>query len=246
MAYIECEFRTGNLGTPSTFIAIVPEYLGDNAKTLYLLHGLTDSHRSWTRGTSIDRYAHERGMVVIMPDGGRSFYTNMKYGWNYLSYITEELVAYTRSLFRLSDKREDTFVCGNSMGGYGAFKCALTRPDIFGAAVSLSGVMDISERFDKMNEWDVDKRLIWGLDHTVKNTDADLFHLVDKLSGSETKPRLLQICGTEDFLYDANVKFRDFMKDKDFDYTYREGQGEHHWPYWDSQIGSAMDWMIGR
>ena len=78
-----------------------------------------------------------------MPDGGRSFYTDSGEGENYFSYVSSELVEYTRALFPLSRDREKTFAAGNSMGGYGAVKCALTRPDTFGACVTLSGALDL-------------------------------------------------------------------------------------------------------
>lgn len=94
---------------------------------LYLLHGLSDDHTSWVRRTDIDRYAEEWGVAVIMPEVQRSFYCDMTNGPRYFTYIVDELPALCQRLFRVSARREDNFVAGLSMGGYGAMKAALSR-----------------------------------------------------------------------------------------------------------------------
>lgn len=96
---------------------------------LYLLHGLSDNHSCWLRRTAVDRYAEEYGIAVVMPEVQRSFYCDMAHGPAYFTYIADELPQICQRLFRLSDKREDTFIAGNSMGGYGALKAALSRPE---------------------------------------------------------------------------------------------------------------------
>ena len=98
---------------------------------LYLLHGLSDDHTAWSRRTSVERYAESAGIAVVMPEVQRSFYTDMVYGLRYFTYIAEELPALCRRLFPLSERREDTFIAGNSMGGYGALKAALRFPERF-------------------------------------------------------------------------------------------------------------------
>ena len=94
----------------------------DAYPTLYLLHGMSDDYTIWERRTSIERYASEKGIAVVMPDGDLSWYTDMKYGGRYFTFMSDELPAVCRDFFpKMSDKREDTFVAGLSMGGYGAF-----------------------------------------------------------------------------------------------------------------------------
>src|SRR5262245_15620624 len=114
-------------------------------RTLYLLHGRSDDHTAWQRFTSIERYVEGLNLSVVMPAVHRSFYNDMFYGGKYWQFISEEVPAIARDIFPLSADRKDNFAAGLSMGGYGAFKLALTHPDRFAAAASLSGGLDIVE-----------------------------------------------------------------------------------------------------
>ncbi len=210
--------------------------------TLYLLHGLSDDHTIWQRRTSIERYAEEKGIAVVMPAVHRSFYTDMAAGYRYWTYISEEVPARARDMFPLSARREDNFVAGLSMGGYGAFKMALRHPERFAAAASLSGALDIATVRDPALEPEL--RLIFGDLDTIAGSDNDLFHLAAQVAQSDgPKPSLFQWCGTEDFLYGFNVKFRDFVQPLLFDYTYSEGPGDHTWSHWDAQIQNVLNWL---
>ena len=113
----------------------------DAAPVLYLLHGLSDDETIWMRRTSIERYAAQYGLAVVMPNGARSYYADMLRGGKYWTYLSEELPKVMQSFFRISDRREDTFAAGLSMGGYGAMKLALHCPERFAAAASLSGAL---------------------------------------------------------------------------------------------------------
>ncbi len=259
MALIHCNFHSEVLQIASSMYIILPQpgYLsGNNGKNkdevrkkessgypvLYLLHGLSDDHTIWQRRTSIERYVTSMNLAVVMPEVNRSFYTDMVYGQKYWTFISEELPYIIKNLFPISDRREDTFVAGLSMGGYGAFKLALTHPDRFAAAASLSGVMDIAGRIAnrQSDHW----RLIFGEDNEVSGTKDDLFYLVQKVAGSQgPKPKLFQCCGTEDFLYKDNIKFRDFCKTLPIDLTYEEEPGIHEWGYWDKKIQRVLEWI---
>src|SRR3712207_8083321 len=95
---------------------------GAGHPTLYLLHGLSDDDTIWLRRTSIERYAAPLGLAVVMPQVHRSFYADQAYGGRYWSFLSEELPGLVASLFRVSDRREGTFVAGPSVGGHGGFK----------------------------------------------------------------------------------------------------------------------------
>ena len=101
-------------------------------KVVYLLHGLCGNDRSWLDYSMLPAYAAKGDTVYVMPDAGRSFYSNMKYGFDYQRYVTEELPVICRNMFNISAAREDTGIMGCSMGGYGALRCALTHPDSYG------------------------------------------------------------------------------------------------------------------
>lgn len=120
-----------------------PEPGPDGPPVLYLLHGLSDDASAWTRFTSIERYAAAAGLAVVMPEVGRSMYADAPGGAAYFSYVADELPQLVAGAFRVSTRRADTFVAGLSMGGYGALKLALRRPERYAAAAALSAVVDV-------------------------------------------------------------------------------------------------------
>jgi len=136
------------------------------------------------------------------------------------------------------------------MGGYGAFKMALTHPERFTAAASLSGAVDLVEIVrakddDPLNPaWLVGMRTVFGDLSKVPGSKQDLFVLAKKAVRSPIKPRLYQCCGTEDLLYPDNVRFRDAVRKLPLDLTYQEGPGDHNWAYWDKMIQRVLDWMF--
>ena len=219
-------------------------------RTLYLLHGHSDDHTAWQRWTSIERYAEGLNLAVVMPAVHLSFYTDMVHGGRYWQFISEEVPAMVRELFSLSARREDNFVAGLSMGGYGAFKLALIHPDRYAAAASLSGATDINDvvrvkKSDPENkDWIEEMRTVFGDLSKVPGSKHDLLALARKAAKAPVKPRLYQCCGTEDFLYADNLRFRDAVQRLPVDLTYEEGPGEHNWAYWDKMIPNVLGWMF--
>ena len=136
-------------------------------KVVYLLHGLYGDHESWVNNTMLPVYANDYDAVFVMPEAGRSYYTDMKYGYPYFSYLTEELPKIVKSIFNISSKREDTIVIGGSMGGYGALKCALNYPWKYGVCCALSAAcLFLGESLEKANQSGVldcnDFKIIFG------------------------------------------------------------------------------------
>ncbi|WP_421733697.1 alpha/beta hydrolase [Cellulomonas sp.] len=252
MAYLQTHFFSEVLGLSVQADVLLPQpasarQIGvsapparDRHPTLFLLHGLSDDHSIWMRRTSIERYASEHGLAVVMPAADRSFYADMVHGNRYWTYVSEELPALMRSFFPLSDRREDTFVAGLSMGGYGAFKWALDKPGTVAAAASLSGALDVASEFD--TEMGPELRTIFGSVDELRTGGNDLLDLVARADLS-TAPALYQWCGTEDFLYDQNVRFRDRALARGLRLAYTEGPGEHEWSCWDDQIRRVLDWL---
>lgn len=213
---------------------------GEKYPCLYLLHGLSDDYTIWLRRTSIERYAQEYGICVVMPSGDRSFYTDMKYGGQYYTYIAKELPRVIQEFFNVSDRREDNFVAGLSMGGYGALKIGMRECDRFCAAAGLSSVADIGERVKFFRDAAVP---IFGEDLIVPPED-DLLQLARKQNSNPNKPRIFMAVGTEDFLYEDNQKLRTLYEELNYDYTYRETPGAHTWDFWDTQIQNVLKWML--
>ncbi|MDR1145070.1 MAG: esterase family protein [Verrucomicrobiales bacterium] len=215
---------------------------------LYLLHGWSDDETSWLRRTSIERYAAELGLAVVMPRVDLSFYQDTVSGMNYWTYLSEELPALCRAWFPIAADRAHTFAAGLSMGGYGALRLGLARPEQFAAVASLSGVTDIRWATERKSAENAEQgrkiAAIFGARPTVSGTDADLFHLAQQLTVSgRPAPRLYQGCGTEDFLYRENTAFRDHVRALGLDLTYEEGPGAHEWGYWDTMIRRVLQWL---
>ena len=135
---------------------------------------------------------------------------------------------------------------GNSMGGYGAFKLALSRPDLFSAAISLSGVTDIVYIIVECRFWPDVAKNNWGVDYvnTLPNSDSDLYALVRRALGSNSPlPELWQICGTEDYLYEDNIRFRRFMENSYPYYHIHRRQRRTLWDFWDRMLPSVLDYF---
>jgi len=259
MALIHCNFFSEVLGMSTVMDVILPQVSAGQigmdghacdapAPCLYLLHGLSDDETIWQRRTSIERYVSALGWAVVMPNVHRSFYTDMHHGYRYWTYISEEIPRLAESFFRISNRREDRYVAGLSMGGYGAFKLALRRPDLFCAAASLSGALDVADRIEFPSEDDEVARedipLVFGDEASIRGTQHDLLAVAERAVADATPlPRLYQWCGTEDFLYRDNIHFRDHARTLGIDLTYEEGPGSHEWGHWDTQIQRVLTWM---
>lgn len=245
MAFISMRLHSDSLKKAEEVYVIMPEKSSGKVPVLYLLHGLSDDNSIWMRRTSIERYVQEMNLAVVMPDAARSFYTDMQGGGKYGTYISEELPSKICSMFNISEKRQDTFIAGLSMGGYGAFKTALVHPVKYCFAASLSGAIDISEvvRNFSAREGDLKRELelIFGSQDTLEGSIHDLFYLLEKnLKEDIDMPYLYQCCGTEDYLYSGNVRFRDFAVNKGIKFEYEEGPGVHNWAFWDMWIQKVL------
>jgi S-formylglutathione hydrolase FrmB len=177
-----------------------------------------------------------------MPAVNLSYYCDMHYGYDYLTYITKELPEVFSKMFNLSRKKEDNYVAGLSMGGYGAFKVALNYPDNYCMAASLSGNLDIISRIDEYEDKLI--KLVFGSKEEFLGSENDLRHIA-KLRKEENKlPKLYMCCGTEDFLYQNNHDFLAYLNSIDVPVTYEEDKEyAHEWKYWDLKIQRALEWM---
>lgn len=253
MAFFECNIHSDCLGMATTVNVLMPQksatQIGmdgsaaapEGSPVLYLLHGCSDDQSIWMRRTSIERYAATCGIAVVMPFGARSFYNNTSDGSRWWDYISEELPAILPGFFNVSTKREDTFVAGLSMGGFGAFKLALNHPERYAAAASLSGSL--------RNDWlHKGNPALYTADfgplETLPGSPNDLFAMASKVVESGApRPKLFQACGTEDFLYRENIEFRDHLRKIGYENTYVEGPGTHCWEYWDARIQDVLKWL---
>ncbi|REC93598.1 alpha/beta hydrolase [Kushneria indalinina] len=241
MAQLTCRFASQILDVTLSLNAIVPEHAKAPSPVLYLLHGLSEDDSAWQRFSAIERYAESYGIAVIMPQVGRSYYTDMAFGPAWYRFLSEELPVISERLFPISTRREETFVAGLSMGGYGAFKWALREPERFAAAASLSGSLDIvavGQRDTPPPEYP----LIF--DRNPAGTDDDLFALLTRYRTPQPcQPALFQWCGREDFLYEDNLRFKEAAQQSALALEWHDGPGDHQWRYWDRQIQRVLKWL---
>jgi S-formylglutathione hydrolase FrmB len=261
MALVEWHFYAASLGMQRTIDVVLPQSSGgtgaggrnrgdgvspgmrDRIPVLYLLHGWGGDHTVWQRRSSIERYALDRGLAVIMPGTDLGFYSDMKYGYDFWQFFSAELPELVAEFFpRLSTRREDTFVAGLSMGGFGALKLGINCPERFAAAASLSGLTDPLWQYREgrvTGDW----RTIFGEEEELRGSESDLhFKLEELIASGKAMPRFYQTCGTEDALYGINVEFREAFKDR-IDLTCHEEPGGHEWEYWDRNIRRVIDWL---
>ena len=221
-----------------------PAQPGRKFPVVYLLHGLSDDYSMWCRRSSIELYATEYKFAIIMPDGGRSFYTDAVCGENYWSFVAEELPQTAAEFFPIATEREKCFAAGLSMGGYGALKLALRAPERFAAVAGLSSLTDVKRRYNSADTliWRSELERIFGSMDTLAERGNDLFALAEKLAASgKQMPEILSICGTEDFMIADNRDFAGHMKKLNCkNFHYFEYPGTHNWQFWDTHIQDAL------
>ena len=160
MASMTCHYYSSTLGNNIAINVIIPTPQGNEQivdqdvqkqyqyetglPVVYLLHGAYGDFSSWIRYSNIERYAQERCCAVVMASAGNFFYQDMYHGSAYRTFFTEELPVFITSVFPVSSKKEDTYIAGFSMGGYGAWYLALSAPHLYAKAASMSGALDIA------------------------------------------------------------------------------------------------------
>lgn len=210
---------------------------------LYLLHGTYGDEGDWQRFTRIEDYARNHNLAVVMPYAENSCYRNLSSGKDYEVYLTQELPQLIQWMFPVSKKREDTFIGGLSMGGTGAVRLGLTHPEIYGYTIGLSaGVEDIKKSI-RDNDFTV-----WShaySDAELENDPSDDLYLLAKKAMETTgeRTRLYLGVGTEDFLYNDNVRYHEYLDSIGYEHVFSTAPGIHNFDFWDPEIRKAIDWL---
>lgn len=260
MAFMEMKLYSDALGHGVGVNVIIPQHyetmIGMNNgtsdeptfKTLWLLHGLSDDHTIWMRHTSIERYASELGIAVVMPCVDRSWYADTVYGAKYFTFITEELPSTLRKMFRgMSAKREDNFIGGLSMGGYGAVKAAYTYPERYFGCIGLSGAYDIVDMMKNLVSSEC--KYIYGVENAdeLAGGENDVFHLARcAVEAGKELPRTYMWCGTDDFIYSSSQRMDKVFTELGVEHVYEVSEGNHSWGYWDKYIQHGINYVLGR
>ena len=243
------------LHTSENIEFIVPDKGEGPYRVVYLLHGLHGNQGTWNDYTMLPYYSKEYNAIFVIPETGRSFYSDQKYGRKYFTFISEELPRISRRIFNISARREDTAVMGCSMGGYGALKLALSKPEQFGfcgaiasACIYLKPILDgLREDADSYRKRGAEEAEILTDLYAICGGDLeylpenDITALVKNFPAGKPMPTIYAACGTEDSLREENARFRDDMKNTAFDFTYEEWSGDHEWYFFNEALKKTLE-----
>ena len=236
---------------PAEWAAVNP-HLQRPMKTLILLHGYSGLHTDWLYGSLINELSVNYNLAIICPSGENSFYLDgPETGRKYATYIGQELLDYARKTFGLSDRAEDTFIGGFSMGGFGAIHTALQFNHTFSKAFAFSSAL-IMHNIENMKPGDKDfianyeyYKMVFGDLLKMAESPNNPEVLVKQIQGEkDIMPKFYLTCGTEDDLLKVNHDFRDFLKENQVDFEYHEGSGIHNWAYWNDCLVPAIEWLL--
>ena len=262
MSLLHVEFYSQALSSQAHFTAVLPNDVPPLAmdsphykrppKVLVLLHGYSGCESDWTTGSSIRELAAEYNLAVLMPAAGNSFYLNGEAtGTRYADFVGKEVPEFAARAFGLDISRENTWIGGLSMGGFGALHTALQFPECFSKVMALSSALIIHELPEMKPETGnamanyAYYRSTFGDLKTAPTRDCNPEVLADGLiAQGEAIPAIFMACGTEDFLYQPNCAFHDFLTDRKIPHVYRTAPGIHNWKFWEANLEPAIRWML--
>jgi len=239
---------------------IIPDKGAGPYKVIYLLHGMHGNQGTWNDYTMLPYFSKEYDAIFVIPEVGRSFYCNQKFGRKFLSFTGDELPKISRKIFNISNRREDTAVMGCSMGGYGSLKLALSKPEQYGFCGSISaaciylkpmldGLRVDADSYRKTGEEAEeilnDLYCIFGNDLEYRSND-DVSALIKNFPSGKPMPKFYITCGTEDDLREENLKLRDDMKNASLDFTYEEWSGGHEWYFFSEALKKTLEFWYKR
>ena len=269
MSRIEFSYRSEALGYRTTFSAIMPsidwldmmrggsadDFWGRKYPVLWLLHGTSGDNECWLRFTRIESWAEQHRIAVIMPDCRLSAYCDMDPGPAFYTYLTDELPRVCQAIFPIHADRENTFIGGLSMGGYGALKIGLRNPDMYAAILNLSGGVDrvahVRRAIDKDRQTGLHNlsamRTTFGDLDDIEGSVNDVFALAKRLADEDgEKPDIFASIGVDDPHWEENIRLRKLLIEEGYDLYWEQGPYIHDWECWNHYIESGMGWLSKR
>lgn len=254
MALIKMNFLSQALGMQTNVTICIPSFSfadimagrkdvyvpGMKYQVLWLLHGGSGDDSDYVNFSNIVRFADENKIAVVMPCDYNHVYRDVEDqeggrigSAKYYTYIVDELPRVLRSMFAFSDKREDNFIAGLSMGGVGTFKCAMLNPEKYAAAFCMSGTgMDPAVAPDRYRYEPGGPLDSWGMAKTNVEQGKEL-------------PKMFFAVGDKDFTLEEMRKASKYLADLGYDVTYEETPGlGHEWDFWDMALRKALkEWL---
>ncbi|MCR5095549.1 MAG: hypothetical protein K6A70_02275 [Erysipelotrichaceae bacterium] len=266
MALVRFNFLSRALGRQVDVHAIIPTYTNNRGmsgekiediydtkqrfKTVYLLHGFSGDCSDYINYTNVVRYAEENRIAVIIPSGFNSWYFDYEPGEKNRTFIGEELVQVTRFMFPLSDKRDDTYIAGLSMGAAGCAMIALAYPDVFSKVYCMSGAPSFIDENTTTStaNWFGDEKNVYhstklSIIQDKKDTIEDAYYTAaENIRTGKPMPAFILTIGDKDFLLKNTNRFYEHLKEHGYDVKMEivSGYG-HEWDFWDLKIKEALE-----
>lgn len=269
MSRIEFSYQSPALGYRTTVTCIIPsidwiemmrgvaveEFYTRRYPALWLLHGTSGDNDCWVRFTRLESWAEQYKIAVIMPDCRLSAFCDMDKGPAYYTFLTQELPAVCRPIFPLLAGRENNFIGGLSMGGYGAMKIGLRNPDNYSLILNLSGGVDrvahvkrtiLENKVTGLHNLNA-MRATFGDLSTIEGSVNDVFALATELARTgKQKPEIFTSIGTKDPHWDENVRLRTELIRDGYSVYWEQGPFIHDWVNWNHYIELALEWTAKR
>ncbi|MBX7172252.1 MAG: esterase family protein [Pyrinomonadaceae bacterium] len=245
---ISAKLKSKLLKREVPFRVILPENYSETKKgypVLFLLHGLFGSCENWLELTKIKDYLTNKEFVAVLVEGENGWYSDSAIIENnrFESYILEELIPLIESEFQILAQKEKRAIAGLSMGGYGALKFGLKRPDLFCFAGSMSGAFDAPNRNSIKDGFGAEELnpsilQVFGEGENICRNQNDVFQLIKNYPVEEFSrlPYFYLDCGVEDGFLEINRNFADLLEEKEIPFEFHEIKGGHDWNYWDKQL----------
>ena len=234
---------------------------GKKYPVLWLLHGTFGDYSDWLRKTNVELYASEKNLIVVMPSAHNTDYANWPgfgTGYQVFDYLTEELMPLIYGWFPASDKREDNFIAGLSMGGRGAIAYAWAYPERFSVLYSMSCVpqdmrpaaAELAKGEPAPNPWaalDRERngnrlRNAGGLEAYLASPQ-NTWDKAKEIAKRADMPKMIFSCGTADFvMYRYFKAFRAYAGEIGLKAEFREVEGyNHEWRFWEQEIQRVIE-----
>jgi len=222
-------------------VVVIPSSAAQTSlPVLYLLHGLGGDHRSWLKvKPELPAMAEELHMIIVCPNGGlRSWYIDspIDKAFRYETYMIEELIPFVDSHYKTISNRLGRAIAGLSMGGHGSLFLSIRHPEMFGAACSTSGSVDLLK---KTFSWKYKEQILGDTVCCKQNwLNHSVTQMADRFAGAQIALHI--DCGTEDDLYIPNKQLHEKWNALGVEHEYIEQKGKHDAAYWNKSIDSVM------
>lgn len=215
----------------------------DSFPVVYLLHGYSGHFDDWfKRDSNILSYSHKYNTIIVTPEGNfDSWYIDspIKSEIKYETYISTEVPQWIDTHFKTISDKKHRAITGLSMGGHGALCIAADHPDIFGAAGSMSGVLDLRTFHEKWNLQEILGDLNTKPSYWFVNSFAGKLYKIDRKEHSQ----FIIDCGKSDVFFDVNEKVHKLLKDNHINHKFIISEGDHNWDYWKKMLPMHLEFF---